>query len=75
MPADEKRARERFARNLRELRAARGFSQEQFAIHADISRGYYGNIERGKHSPSLTTVVRLARALNVSVQELLEGVE
>lgn len=48
-------------------------SQETLAEHADVSRVYVSGIERGEKPPSLDTIVGLANALHVSVDELLSG--
>jgi transcriptional regulator with XRE-family HTH domain len=64
----------RLASNLRQLRAERGLSQEQLAIRADIARGYYGALERGEHSPSLGTLVKLAQALDTQLSRVVEGI-
>ena len=48
-------------------------SQETLAEHADVSRVYISGIERGEKPPSLDTIVCLANALQVSVDELLSG--
>lgn len=63
-----------FGTRLREVRAARGMSQEDLAFAAKIHRTYVGGIERGERNPSLSNVVRLAKALRMTPSELLEGV-
>jgi transcriptional regulator with XRE-family HTH domain len=65
----------RFGDNMRRLRESQGISQEAFAQKAGIHRTYVGNLERGKHSPTLETILLVARALNVPVRDLLAGVE
>lgn len=62
------------SQNLRRLRDARKWSQAQVAEKAQMSRIAYGNIEAGTSSPRVDTLVRLAAALGVSVQELLAPV-
>lgn len=71
---DEQSANDAFAANLRRLREHAGYSQEGFASHAGISRGYYGKIERGEHSPSLNKMLQIAEALGVPLNELLRDV-
>jgi transcriptional regulator with XRE-family HTH domain len=66
--------RDTFGRNLRRLREERGFSQESLAGHAGLHRTYVGAIERGERNVSLLNIVKLARALNVDVRELFEGI-
>jgi transcriptional regulator with XRE-family HTH domain len=50
-------------------------SQEELADLADIHRTYIGGIERGERNPTLTMIVRLARALGVPPAKLLETEE
>lgn len=62
-----------FGAQVRRLREARGWSQEQLAEHATLNRSYVGEIERGAAIASLVTVEKLARALRVSIVDLLPG--
>ena len=64
--------RERLARNLRRLRLARGWSQEQFAFEASIHRTYVSDIERGARNPTIKVIERLAGALDVKPGQLLD---
>jgi len=57
---------------LRELRTARGLSQEALAAAAGIDRTYPSLLERGVRAPTLVVVDRLARALGISPSHLLE---
>lgn len=56
---------------MREKRKEKGFTQVEFARKAGISTNYYSNIERGDNSPSLDVLVKIAKALDVSVLYLL----
>ena len=51
-----------FGIGVRQLREARGWSQERLAEHANLNRSYIGEIERGCVIASLTTVEKLAAA-------------
>ena len=64
----------RFGRRLRELRLRAGFSQEQFAADCDLDRTYVSGIERGKRNVALRNIDAIARALNISIAELMKGV-
>ena len=59
-------------KRLRQLRAARGLSQEALAKKAHVSRGYLARIELGRHDPTLSVLRRLAKGLRVSVAELVK---
>ena len=56
----------KFGQMVRELREKKGFSQEVFADQAGVHRTYMGGIERGERNPTLTTIWKIARALNIS---------
>ena len=60
-----------FAENLRAQRARRQFSQEVLAEKADITPEYLARIEHEKYSPSLVVIVRLAKALGVTIDKLM----
>ena len=64
-----------FGQRLRMHREARGLSQEKLAELADLHWTYISGIERGRRNPGLNTLARLAHALNLSLEELLAGVE
>jgi transcriptional regulator with XRE-family HTH domain len=61
-----------FGQALRRRRTEREWSQEQLAEAAGITLNYVGNLERGEQSPSLNILIRLARAFEISVAELVE---
>ncbi|MEO7246836.1 MAG: helix-turn-helix transcriptional regulator [Novosphingobium sp.] len=63
--------RTRLGRNVRKLREARGWSQEDYADRAGIHRTYVSDIERGRRNPTITVVEKLAGPLEVAVGELL----
>jgi transcriptional regulator with XRE-family HTH domain len=66
---------ERFASVLRQMREERGWSQEQLAAQAGLNRSYLGEVERGSAMPTLTTVAKLASALEIRLSLLIERCE
>jgi transcriptional regulator with XRE-family HTH domain len=60
-----------FGRRLRELRKAKGLTQEALAEAADLSGNYISDLELGLKVPSLTILVRLSEALDIGTPELL----
>lgn len=64
-------SRETLARNLKLLRAARGFSQEALANAAMIDRTYVSALERRKYSASVDRLDKLAAQLGVETYVLL----
>jgi transcriptional regulator with XRE-family HTH domain len=64
---------ELFGSRLRELRQKRGLTQQAVAELAEMSLTYISNMEHGIKVPSLTTIVRLAVALECKVTDLVRG--
>jgi transcriptional regulator with XRE-family HTH domain len=60
---------------IRKLREERGFSQEDFARHIGIDRGYYGRIERGEASVTLHKISLIAKSLGLAKWELLKKLD
>ena len=60
----------RLAQNIRHLRRKKGWSQEKLALEADIHRVFMGRIERCEQSPSISTVEKIAKALDTPIQDL-----
>jgi DNA-binding XRE family transcriptional regulator len=58
------------ASRTRELRKAKGWSQNQLADFAGVARGYLSHILAGEYSPTLRILARLADALEVQVKDL-----
>lgn len=59
------------AENLRRIRKSKGLSQEALADLAALHRTFVGSVERSERNVSIDNVERLAKALSVSVAELL----
>lgn len=59
------------AKNIKQLREARGLSQEQAAKTAQLPRPTWGNLESGSANPTLTVLLKVAATLNVSLEELV----
>jgi XRE family transcriptional regulator, regulator of sulfur utilization len=72
--ADEapgERVAEDLARNLRALRDAQSLTQSQLAGRAGVPRATLAHLETGAGNPTLLVLVRIASALNVSIEELI----
>ncbi|MBR0820331.1 helix-turn-helix transcriptional regulator [Bradyrhizobium liaoningense] len=64
--------RETFATNLRRLRNAKGWSQDELALEAEISRSYLSQLEKGVYHVSIKVIGRLADKLDVEPDEFLK---
>lgn len=58
-------------RKVRELREARGWSQEELGFEAGLHRNYIGGIERGERNVAVVNIGKLAKALGVRPRDLL----
>src|SRR5215471_17263779 len=59
-------------RNIQTLREARGRTQQQIARVAGIPRATWANLESGAANPTLSVLIKVAHALQVRLEELIE---
>lgn len=64
-----------FGRNVQSARQAIGISQEELAFRAGLHRTYIGMVERAERSISLQNAKKIADALNVKLDTLLNNGE
>ena len=57
--------------NIKQQRIQKGFKQIEFACEIGIDDSSLRRIESGRTSPTLKTLVRISKALNICVSELL----
>ncbi len=55
-----------FGRAIRELRKNSGIAQERLAFESEVDRGYMSGLERGLHSPTLDTIMKLLWRMEIS---------
>lgn len=60
------------AKRLKELRFEKGFTQEGLAYEADITLSQIARIETVKANPTVSTMFKIARTLNVPVSALFD---
>ncbi len=58
--------------NIRKYRNKKGWNQEQLAFEADLHRAYIGHIERGEKNIGLVNLEKIAKALNIGLNDLLK---
>ena len=56
---------------IRTARKKLGMSQEGLAAEAGLDRAYVSGIECGKHNVAVMSLTKLAKAMNISLQELM----
>jgi len=60
-----------FGARVRKHRLKRKLSQEKLAEIADLHRTYIGQIESGRRNVALLNIAKIAKALGVSIRDLL----
>lgn len=63
-----------FGQVVRKLRLDAGMSQERLGQLAGLQRNYISSLELGQKQPSLLTVFKVAQALNIRADHLIEKV-
>ena len=64
--------RRQVGRRIRQARQDRGWTQAVLAEQAQLSATYLSHVEHGRKQISLEALVRIAKALNLSLNQLLE---
>ena len=65
----------RFGKAVRYRRNELEISQEELAERANLHRTYISDLERGRRNISLENIEKLAKALNLSISELIQRVD
>ena len=60
------------AKKLKEVRAKKGFTQEELAYESELTLSQIARIETSKINPTVSTLFRIARTLDVNVAELFD---
>ena len=69
----KKEITEAVATRIRYFRRAQDLSQEQLALRANINPAYFGQVERGLKCPTIDTLYKISKALEIPVAELLRA--
>ncbi len=56
---------------IKKIRQSRKMSQEDLAFESGLHRTYISDIERGARNVSIRNIEKIAKALNVSLKELM----
>lgn len=60
---------------IKELRTRKGFSQEKLALEAEIDRTYLAGIENGRRNPTLKSLEKILRTLEISFEDFFKGIQ
>lgn len=63
---------QKLGKNLKRIRTKKGISQGDIARAIGMDKGFISNIENGKTNPTLATIAKLAKAVGISVGELMK---
>ena len=69
------RVNQAFGSAVRRFRVSQGLTQEALAERAELHRTYISDIERGARNVSLVNIARIARALSISLADLMSEVQ
>lgn len=61
----------KFGEKVRDIRKEKGLSQEQLSFKAELHRTYIGMIERAEKNITLVNIEKIANALEVSINDLM----
>lgn len=67
--------RDLLSRNIKAARAHAGLTQEEVAHRAEMQTAVYSRIERAEVDPRLSSLARIAEALDVKIGVLVKGVD
>lgn len=70
---DDEEVRQRFGQRVRRHREARGWSQARLGAEMRLHRTYVNAIEQGTRNITISTITRVAAALEVPIAALFEG--
>mgnify|MGYP003394242299 FL=1 len=63
---------EKLGKNLKRIRTEKGISQGEIGRILEVDKSFVSNIENGKTNPTLATIAKIAKAIGVSVGELMK---
>ena len=70
--AKYKQTLSKLSKRIQVMRKAKGLTLEKLAYENEISKGNLSDIENGKRSPSLATLIKIANGLDCQVRDLID---
>lgn len=68
----EQKIRRELGQKIKYFRSKSGKTQEEFSSDLKVTQKYFGHIEQGARSPSLSLLIKIAKELNVEIWELFK---
>lgn len=62
----------KIGKRIRVLRLERQLSQSELSTDAYLSKNQLGRLERGEHIPNIITLLKIAKALDVNISEIVD---
>ncbi len=59
---------------IRYLRKSNRLSIEKLSLVSGVNKNYLGDLERGTRNPTLLVLEKIARGLNITLEELFKGI-
>jgi len=72
---DAIQVRKTLGERVRSIREKRGWSQEELAHRSGLARSFTGAIERGEKDIRISTLFKLAKTFDLTIQQLTKGVD
>lgn len=74
MPADQiDKAFKEIGKRIALQRKAKGISQDKLAYESGLDRSHVGFIEQGRRRPTVPTLIRMGKALDLPLEKLFKG--
>ena len=64
----------KFGNRIKQIRLSKGISQEKIALSIEMDRTYYASVENGKRNISIVNIEKIAKGLEVPLEELFKGI-
>lgn len=64
---------QKLGKRIKELRLAKGISQEKFALSINMDRTYYASVENGKRNISIINIEKIANGFGITLSELFKS--
>jgi transcriptional regulator with XRE-family HTH domain len=60
---------------IKYLRSLNKWSQEDLALEAGVNKNYLSDLERGSRNPTVKILEKIAKALDITLEELFKGIQ